>query len=267
MRKRFFAARYIRIPALILALATFCGAAHAASAQGTYTGIYTGDDFGTVTIVIDSQGKVTCDFLSTPKHIHYQASGALNTTSASFQLNCNSADSASYYWTLASDPTSVAGSAINGLWGGNTGAGQISGSVTAYYSSASTDPAGSLTTGSFAGLWYDSTFTRTGFNILPSSAGLIVTYYGVSASGKPLWLISTDLSPKLITLNTPITLNMSYSSSGTFQAPVSSPVTWGQLNLTFTSCTKATATLSGTDGTISENLTMLVGGMGMPGCQ
>ena len=249
--------------AILLAIASH--GVYAAVGQGTYTGIYTGDDYGTVTIVVDAQGNVTCDFFSSPGFVHYQATGTVDTGSSWFLINCTSADSASYHWSASSNPSSAASNAVIGLWGGGVSGNQISGNFTAYYTSVSTDPAGSITTGSFAGLWYDPGFTGTGFNILPSSAGFIVTYYGVNASGKMLWLIS-DIGSKTITLNTPITLNMSYSSSGTFQAPQRVPVSWGTLTLTFTSCTKATATLTGTDGTISENLSMLTGVIGVPGC-
>lgn len=30
--------------------------------QGTYSGVYSGGDYGTVTIVVDAQGNATCDF-------------------------------------------------------------------------------------------------------------------------------------------------------------------------------------------------------------
>jgi hypothetical protein len=60
---------------------------------------------------------------------------------------------------------------------------------------------------------------------------------------------------------------MSYSSSGNFQAPIRNPIAWGQLTLTFTSCTAASATLSGTDGTLTESLSLLAGAIGTPGCQ
>ena len=234
---------------------------------GTYSGIYTGGDYGTVTIVVDAQGNATCDFFSSPNFIHHQGAGTVNTDSSWYLVNCVTPATSSYYWSASSNPSSGAGSAIIGSWGGGTTNAQISGTYTAYFISTKSDPAGSLSTAAFAGLWYDHTFTGTGFNILPSSAvGLIVTYYGVNTSGGPLWLIS-DFGPKKITIGTAVTLNMSYSNSGTFQAPVRVPVTWGQLTLTFTSCTTATATLSGTDGTVSENLTILTGVIGMLDCQ
>lgn len=249
---------------ILLAIAGHNGHA-AVLGQGTYTGIYTGDDYGALTIVVDSQGNVTCDFFSSPGFVHYQSTGTVDTGSSWFLINCASANTASYHWSASSSPSSAAGNALIGLWGGGMGGNQLSGNFTTYYTSVSTDPAGSITTGSFAGLWYDPGFTGTGFNILPSSAGFIVTYYGVDANGKMLWLIS-DIGPKTIAIGTAITLNMSYSSSGTFQAPQRVPVSWGTLTLTFTSCTKATATLTGTDGTLSENLSMLTGAIGLPGC-
>lgn len=235
--------------------------------QGTYNGIYTGGDYGTVTVVVDAQGNVTCDFFSSPNFIHHLGTGTVNTDSSWYLVNCATPGTATYYLSASSSPSSAAANSIIGSWGGGTSDVQVSGNYTAYYVSTRTDPAGSLTTGAFTGLWYDPSFTGTGFNILPSSAvGLIVTYYGVNASGGPLWLIS-DFGPKTITIGSTVTLNMSYSSAGTFQAPLRVPTSWGTLALTFTSCTKATATLSGTDGTISENITLLTGVIGMLDCQ
>ena len=247
---------------IVLACASNEGWAAGSMQGGTYTGIYSGGDYGPVTIVIDAQGNVTCDFFSTPNLIHYQSAGSTSTSSGWFQVNCASAANAPY-WRASSNPNSTPGYAIIGFWGGDN---QTSGDFTAYYASANTDPACSLLTGSFVGLWYDPSFTGTGFNILPSNVGLIVTYYGVDANGKMLWLIS-DIGPKTIKIGSAITLNMSYSSSGTFQAPLRNPVHWGQLTLNFTSCSKAAATLTGNDGTVSESLTMLAGAIGMPGCQ
>ena len=231
---------------------------------GTYVGVYSGGDYGTVTIVVDSQGNVTCDFFSSPNFIHHQGTGTVDTTSW-FLVNCTTPNSDPNHWSASSNPNSAASNTITGFWGGGTSSTQISGNFTTYYVSTKSDPAGSISTGAFAGLWYDPSFTGTGFNILPSSAGLIVTYYGVDASGKPLWLIS-DIGPKTITIGTAITLNMSHSNAGTFQAPVRVPVAWGQMTLTFTSCGNATVTLTGTDGTVSENLSMLTGVIGMLDC-
>lgn len=258
-------ARFRSVGWVLIVLLLVAGRASHASpiTQGTYTGIYSGDDYGTVTIAIDAQGNVTCDFLSTPKFLHYRSSGTENPTS--YLISCNSASSASYYWSAASNPSSIPTNSIVGYWGGNVNGTQISGNFTANYSSVSVDPAGSLNTASYAGLWYQPQYTGTGFNVLPSSAGLLVTYFGVDANGKLLWLVS-DTGPKTITIGTQITLNMSYSSSGTFQAPVRTPVPWGTLSLTFTSCSKATATLNGKDGNLTESLVMLTGAAGMPGC-
>lgn len=232
---------------------------------GTYTGTYSGDDYGPVTIVVDAQGNATCDFFSTPNLVHHQSAGTTSTVSGWFQINCSSAANAPY-WRASSNSNSTPGYGIIGFWGGSVGSTTTSGDFTAYYASPTTDPAGSIQTGSFVGLWYDPSFTGTGFNILPSGAGLLVTYYGVDANGKSLWL-NSDIGPTTIKIGSSITLNMSYSNSGTFQAPLRNSVHWGQLTLDFTSCTKATATLTGTDGTISENLSILATAYGMPGCQ
>lgn len=124
-----------------------------------------------------------------------------------------------------------------------------------------------LSAQSLTGLWYDQTYTGSGFNIVMSSVGLLVTYYGWDSNHNRLWL-SGDIGPTQITTGTAITLGMNQTAGGSFlsPAPPGTNSKWGTLTLNFSSCKAATATLSGKDGTVNQNLTQIVGLMGVSGC-
>lgn len=115
-----------------------------------------------------------------------------------------------------------------------------------------------LNPAAISGLWYDPTYSGSGFSILASGAGLLVTYYGWDTNGGRLWLIS-DTGPKKITPGTTITLPMAQGNGGSFSHPARNPTTWGTLTLKFNSCSTATATLNGTDGQQNQNLVLLAG--------
>jgi hypothetical protein len=62
---------------------------------------------------------------------------------------------------------------------------------------------------------------------------------------------------------------MNQTVGGTFAAPAKSATNqqWGTIALTFNTCTSATATLNGSDGTRTESLQLLIGPSGTPTCQ
>ncbi len=239
-------------------------ASAAAGIAGTYTGIFQGGDNGTVTIVVKDDNSVTCDFFSAVTATHYASSGTFKSTSP-FVLDCQSANGSPYLWTATSNNSSSVGISVSGLWGADIGDQNPSGTFTAYYSSPSEDPAGSIAYSAYTGLWYDPTFTGSGFNFLNAGVGFLVTYYGWDAAGQRMWLTS-EIGPATITNNTALTLKMSYTTGGTFNNPQNNHADWGTLTLIFSSCHAATATLSGPDGTQNLKLSQLVGGVANPGC-
>ena len=117
------------------------------------------------------------------------------------------------------------------------------------------------------GLWYDPKFTGSGFNVLASGSGFLVTYYGWDSNHNRLWLAS-DTGPTQITAGAAITLNMWKTNGGAFYAPAPPPskTLWGTLTLNFSSCKAATATLSGSDGSVPQNIVLLAGVAGAPTC-
>lgn len=120
---------------------------------------------------------------------------------------------------------------------------------------------------SLTGLWYDPQFTGSGFNILVSSAGLVFTYYGWDLNHNRLWLTS-EIGPQQVGADNPYTLKMYQTAGGVFAspAPPSTNTQWGTLTITFNTCSTATATLEGNDGTVTENLNQLVGVISAPAC-
>jgi len=115
------------------------------------------------------------------------------------------------------------------------------------------------------GTWYDPAVSGSGFTFQMSGYGLLVTYYSWDAAGNRLWLTS-DIGPSSLIPGDPVTLDMSYTTGGTFNNPHNNVVPWGTLVLNFKSCRVATATLSGKDGTANFNLISLAGTVGLPGC-
>jgi hypothetical protein len=101
-----------------------------------------------------------------------------------------------------------------------------------------------------------------------TDSGLLLYYYGWDKNGQRLWL-TAEINPTPIVAGTPIAFNLIQTNVGTFTAPAK-PTTqtpWGTLTLDFSSCEKATATLTGIDGTATLDMNMLVGVLGMPpGC-
>lgn len=114
------------------------------------------------------------------------------------------------------------------------------------------------------GLWYDPSKSGTGFNVLQNKNVLSIIYYGYRKNGSPQWLTSTTSSSVTIPKDKVIRLNMNTSTDNNGAVFGKKPVTanngtsfWGTLEITFTSCTTATARLNGIDGTTSYNLVKL----------
>jgi hypothetical protein len=298
-----------RLVRFVFGLAALIGlisapAVRAASITGIYTGTYSsfnnGGDSGTVTIIVDSFGAVSCDFYSTAKKVHYTALGSANASPGGTVTYESGGAPAGAPITLTN--TSI--NCVNGprvyVGGPESGSGPVSPStyfaaqfvliwapsigVAAYqdgtWISASGD-AGQFSVGlqplvnasaainptALTGLWYDPKCSGSGFNIMESTAGLIVTYYGWDKDGERLWLTSA-IGPDQVLLGQSITFSLTQTVGGTYSAPAlpSTNTPWGTLMLTFTGCTSATAMLNGGDGDVTESLTLLAG-LGGFGCQ
>jgi len=297
--------RFVRAFAALVGLVSAPGAL-AVGITGSYTGTYgsftNSGDSGTVTITIDSYGAVSCDFYSTNNKAHYIAHGSANASPSGISVSYGSPGKPKGP-PIALTETSincVNGPRINSGGRESNGSGTFSPSsyfaaqivlfwapsigVASYQAGTwisasgdagefsigfqpSIDPAAPVNPKALTGMWYDPTYTGSGFNITGTTAGLIVTYYGWDKDGKRLWLTSA-IGPSLIMLGQSITLDLAQTVDGTYSAPAppSTNTLWGTLELTFTTCTTATATLAGSDGDLTESLTLLAGLRGI-GCQ
>jgi hypothetical protein len=117
------------------------------------------------------------------------------------------------------------------------------------------------------GMWYDKTYSGSGFNVLMTNAGLVFYYYGWDKDGNRLWLAS-DAGATSVTSGVSLSIPLYASNGGSFLKPTPLTTRWGALNVDFSSgCTKATANLAGADGNVDLNLEMLAGVLGLPpGC-
>jgi hypothetical protein len=108
---------------------------------------------------------------------------------------------------------------------------------------------------------YDPAYDGSGFNLIESDSGLFIFFYGYGKSGKRLWLISDAIDN--VVFGSQITVNMQVgplAAGGSFQVPVPSVQLekWGTLKAQFSSKSKATFTLTGTDGTVTHAVQTLV---------
>lgn len=113
----------------------------------------------------------------------------------------------------------------------------------------------------YAGLWYDQSLSGEGYNVITSPAGTVIFFYGSDEDGNRLWLISETL-PGNFVLDDEVQILMYESTGGAWPSPIASGrglSEWGNLWLTFTSCTTGSAVLQGEDGMKNSNLVKLAG--------
>jgi hypothetical protein len=110
----------------------------------------------------------------------------------------------------------------------------------------------------FSGLFYDPANSGHGFDINKHKEGLVIFYYGHTASGERLWLISENSQADLV-FDQVLKLEMYEIADGSFGVPESGATPWGDLYLEFFNCNAAEALLTGSDGTIEVPLTRLTG--------
>lgn len=105
--------------------------------------------------------------------------------------------------------------------------------------------AGTFSLAALSGLWFDPALDGSGFNILASDAGVIVTFYGYIA-GEQRWLIS-ELISNDIRLEQVVTASMLIGDGGTLANPIpgGSLPAFGTLRFGLTSCTSGEALLTG----------------------
>jgi hypothetical protein len=120
------------------------------------------------------------------------------------------------------------------------------------------------TTGSpfdYSGPWFDPTLDGEGYLIFQTTAGWLIYYFGYSAEGEFLWLISNLVKLDELILGVPFELAMLIGTPGTFDEPTpSSELTpYGTLSVRFDTCTSGQFILDGLDGKKTSNVIKIVG--------
>ncbi|MBF5004441.1 hypothetical protein [Diaphorobacter caeni] len=235
--------------------------ATAQTGAGTYTGSYSGADHGSMTLSIDQNGAVSCSLSSAAGNGKYTGKGGVVSQSP-LVFSCRNGDFPNY---LSLTGSGTAGGTLTGQYIiAPTATDRLQGNFTVSASGSGGGTTSQLDPKAITGLWYDPAYNGTGFNFLMTDANFIATYYGRNSSGGLLWLISTEAPSAPLQTGTEYALTLGATTSGTFSTPAYQMANWGHLNITFTSCTTAKATLNGLDGVQYLNLQRLgnVGGVG-----
>ncbi len=101
-----------------------------------------------------------------------------------------------------------------------------------------------------AGLWFDPAFDGEGFNVITTPSGTVLFFYGYTASGQRLWLISETLTDGFA-FEQVLDLQMFEGQGGTFDQPAASSDAlseWGRLKGLFDACGTGRFALHGKDG-------------------
>lgn len=108
------------------------------------------------------------------------------------------------------------------------------------------------------GLFYDPDNPGHGLNFIRSSAGLTAYYYGHTAEGERLWLVSNLHTDRLF-YGLPFGLEMFEVTDGAFGTPVLPETTWGTMTILLQDCDSGSASLNGADGQLQFNFERLAG--------
>lgn len=114
---------------------------------------------------------------------------------------------------------------------------------------------------SIAGLWFDADFAGEGYDVVQTSSGTTIFYYGYDADGNRLWLISNTVNERFA-LGEPVTFTMRVGDEGgSFAQPIapSQLTDWGTLTITLNDCSTGLFDLQGRDGNKMHNGQLLAG--------
>ncbi len=101
-----------------------------------------------------------------------------------------------------------------------------------------------------SGLWYNPSLDGEGFNVIVSEGGTTVFFYGYSAAGERVWLVSSLFEGQW-EFDVPVSFTLFEGRAGTFDQPAAPPDglgEWGTLILTFSDCGNGRFQLDGNDG-------------------
>ena len=113
----------------------------------------------------------------------------------------------------------------------------------------------------YSGLWYDPSLDGEGYIVYETPYGWLIYFFGYSAIGEFLWLVSEIVTLDHLLFGVPFELPMLIGEPGSFEQPTPSTELqpWGTLSVTFNSCTTGVFKLEGLDGEKTSNVAKLVG--------
>jgi hypothetical protein len=113
----------------------------------------------------------------------------------------------------------------------------------------------------YSGLWYDPSLDGEGYIVYETPYGWLIYFFGYSADGQFLWLVSDIVPLDHLQFGVPFELPLLIGAPGTFDEPTPSTELqpWGTLSVTFNSCTSGVFKLEGLDGEKTSNAVKLVG--------
>lgn len=111
---------------------------------------------------------------------------------------------------------------------------------------------------SLTGGWHDPDRSGAGWVFMSAPNGLFGYYFGNSSAQAPLWLVTEEVRSD-IRLEEEAVFTLLEGEQGSFTMPVdpSEFEQWGELRITFHSCTRATAEMDGQDGMITLPLSRI----------
>ena len=113
----------------------------------------------------------------------------------------------------------------------------------------------------FTGPWFDSTLDGEGYLIFQTPAGWLIYFFGYTADGKRLWLISNLLVIDSLVWGQEYEFSMLVGTPGSFAmpSPSSELTAWGILRILLDDCFSGVFTLDGIDGLKTSNVIKIVG--------
>lgn len=113
----------------------------------------------------------------------------------------------------------------------------------------------------FSGPWFDASSDGEGYLVFNTPAGWLIYFFGYSADGDRLWLVSNLLDIENLVLGQAYEFSMLVGTPGSFAMPTPSAdlESWGTLQVLLTDCVTGVFVLDGVDGMKTSDVTKLIG--------
>jgi hypothetical protein len=113
----------------------------------------------------------------------------------------------------------------------------------------------------YSGPWFDPDLDGEGYLVFNTPVGWLVYYFGYSASGDRLWLVSDIVEVGEPVLGQDYEFSMLVGTPGSFEMPTPSAnlEIWGTLWINLTNCAAGVFTMDGGDGMKVSNVQKIVG--------